>query len=47
MKIDWDKVWHGYAIWAGIRKPENLLPPLPWQKKIQSLVEVQLKRRKK
>jgi len=29
MKIDWDKVWHGYAIWAGIQKPENLLPPLP------------------
>ncbi|HKZ39605.1 MAG TPA: hypothetical protein VJ044_01510 [Candidatus Hodarchaeales archaeon] len=44
-KIDWDKVWHEYDHWSintlgtGTRTS--------WKKKIQSLVEVQLRRKKR
>jgi len=41
MKVDWELVWQKYGVWAKGTIPDD------HKKKIQSLVEAQLRRKKK
>lgn len=46
MKIDWDKVWDEYWEWHGKKWTRTWLESNE-RRKIQSLVEAQLKRKRK
>ncbi len=48
MKIDWDKVWSEFDKWWNTEFVKYRIPQFPEnKKKIQSLVESQLKRKKR
>ena len=47
MKIDWDKVWKAYDAWEEKITMYVYLPMHIRRNKIQSLVEAQLKRKRK